>query len=65
VEATTGDDSITNSLTVENPNPYGKETLIVTLEQETPARHDIRGIITDALNYWDQHSGGVQIRIER
>lgn len=56
VEATTGDDSITNLLTVENPNPYGKETLVVTLEQETPARHDIREIITDALDYWNHHS---------
>jgi len=54
--ARTADDETTASVTVENPNPYDKQTLTVGLEQQTPARHDIREVVTDALAYWEQNA---------
>lgn len=53
---TTDHDEATVSVTVDNPNPYGKQTLVVGLEQETTARHDMQEIVRNALAYWEANS---------
>lgn len=52
----TDDDERTETVQVDNPNPYGKDTLVVALEQRTPARHDMQGIVTDAISYWEENA---------
>lgn len=54
--AATSDDDQSVSITVTNPNPYDKQSLVVSLEQRTPAIHDMQDIISDALGYWDDNA---------
>lgn len=42
--------------TPESPNPWGKDTLVVGVEQRVPARHDIHEIIHEALAYWAENA---------
>ncbi|WP_312910556.1 hypothetical protein [Natronosalvus caseinilyticus] len=56
VEVRTSNDATSSTITVENPNPWRKETLTVGLEQRVPARHDIHDIVRDALEYWDVYA---------
>lgn len=48
----TADDSTRSSVTVENPNPYGKRTLTVGLNQETQPESNIDEVVQAALDYW-------------
>jgi len=52
----TGDEESNHRFVVTNPSPYSTDTLTVGLEQETPARHDMEAVITDALSYWEDNS---------
>ncbi|QLD90377.1 hypothetical protein HWV07_15565 [Natronomonas salina] len=56
VDIETEDDSVNRDIEIENPNPYGKETLTVCLNQKVPARHDIDQIVQEALSYWENKS---------
>lgn len=56
IDVSTPDDAYSASLTVKIPNPWGKDTLRVGLEQRVHARHDIHDIVEEALEYWDENS---------
>lgn len=52
---------------IDSPNPYGEETLVVSLEQQSSARDDVEDIILNALSYWEENSeqyAGYEISFE-
>lgn len=49
-------DSTTDGDDPDDPNPYGKQTLTVGLQQEVSARHDMEEIIHPSLEYWEENS---------